>query len=236
VTQRTWYAIHRWLGAIVGLQLLAWSAGGVIFSTHAISWVRGERGMRKDPPPPLPFAEVRVSPELAARRVGAEIASLELRTLLGRPVYEVRGGTSTALVDARTGTVLSPIDHDLAMRIARADRSEPPAIAAVERIEAEPPIEYRGQPLPAWRVTFADSERTAIYVDARTGTIRARRNQAWRRYDWFWMLHTMDYGGRDDFNHPLLIGFAALGLTAVLSGWSLWILRLRKRARRTAAM
>jgi hypothetical protein len=50
------------------------------------------------------------------------------------------------------------------------------------------------------------------------------------------MLHTMDYGGRDDFNHPLLIGFAALGLTAVLSGWSLWIVRLWRRARHSTAM
>lgn len=230
MSRRFWYAVHRWLGAFVGIQLVAWSAGGLIFSTHSISWVRGERGMRKEPSPPLPLADVRVSPGEAARSLGTGATSLELRTLLGRPVYEVRGRGSTALVDATTGAVLS-IDDDLAIRIARADRAPSPPVASVAMIESAPPIEYRGLPVPAWRVALADDDATAIYVDARTGTIRARRNAAWRRFDWFWMLHTMDYGGRDDFNHPLLIAFAALGLTGVLSGWAVWIVRVRRRAR-----
>lgn len=228
MSRRAWYAIHRWLGALVGIQLVAWSAGGLIFSTHPISWVRGERGMRKEAPPSLPLAEVSVSPQAAARTLGAEVTGLELRTLLGRPVYEVRGRGSTALVDATTGAVL-PVDQDLATRIARADRAGSPPLAAVAKIESAPPVEYRGLPLPAWRVAFADEDETAVYVDAKTGTIRARRNSAWRRFDWFWMLHTMDYGGRDDFNHPLLIVFAALGLAGVLSGWAAWIVRLSRR-------
>lgn len=58
----------------------------------------------------------------------------------------------------------------------------------------------------------------AIYVAANTGRVTARRNNAWRRFDFFWMLHTMDYQGRDDFNHILLIAFAGLGLAAVISG------------------
>jgi uncharacterized iron-regulated membrane protein len=145
-------------------------------------------------------------------------------------VYEVRGRGSSALVDATTGAALS-IDQDLAIRIVRDDRAGSPPVATVAKIDSEPPIEYRGLPLPAWRVALADEDATAVYVDARTGTIRARRNAAWRRFDWFWMLHTMDYGGRDDFNHPLLIAFAALGLTGVLSGWTVWIVRLRRRAR-----
>ena len=61
----------------------------------------------------------------------------------------------------------------------------------------------------------ADGQGTRVYVDAKNGAIRARRNDVWRRYDFFWMLHTMDYRGRDNFNNPLIvtIGMAALWLS-----------------------
>jgi hypothetical protein len=229
---RRLYAIHRWLGALVGLQLLAWSAGGLIFSTHDLSWVRSERGMQHAPPPGIAFGRVRISPETAAARAGADPSAVELHMLVDRPVYEVRAAERTILVDAENGAVRSPLDRATAVAIARNDRAGDPAVTSVEQVVADPPTEYRGQPLPAWRIAFADVDSTHVYVDATTGAIRARRNDAWRRFDFFWMLHTMDYRGRDDFNHPLLVAFAALGVIAVLSGWVLWTLRLVRRARR----
>jgi uncharacterized iron-regulated membrane protein len=231
VTQRRWYAAHRWLGIVVGLQLVAWSAGGVIFSTHAIDWVRSERGKRAASPNQIPLERVRVSPADAVRSAGIAPVHVELRTLLERPVYEVKGISDSALVDAESGVVVSPLTEAAAVAIARTDREGSPAVIAVQKIERDSPIEYRGQPLPAWCISFGDAETTHVYVDARTGVIRARRNSAWRRYDFFWMLHTMDYRGRDDFNHPLLVAFAATGLVAVLSGWALWVVRFIRRLR-----
>ena len=82
---------------------------------------------------------------------------------------------------------------------------------------------------------LADADNTHIYIDQATGAVAARRNDAWRRFDFFWMLHTMDYSGRDDFNTPWLIGFSVLGLLSVGSGWVIWLLRLfRKTGRATA--
>jgi hypothetical protein len=191
--------------------------------------------MRQAPRPGIAFERVRISPEQAAARAGADSSAVELRTLVDRPVYEIRAGERTVLVDAETGALRSPLDRDTAVAIARRDRAGSPAVASVEQIVADPPTEYRGQPLPAWRIGFADADATHVYVDSATGAIRARRNTAWRRYDFFWMLHTMDYRGRDDFNHPLLVAFAALGLVAVLSGWTLWAVRVVRRRRRTSA-
>ena len=109
-------------------------------------------------------------------------------------------------------------------------------VAEATLIEADAPIEYRDRPLPAWRVLLADSAGTAVWIDARTGEVTARRNDRWRQYDFLWSLHIMDYRGRESFHHPLLIAAAVLGLLTVASGATLWVLRfVRWRRRRTTA-
>ena len=105
-------------------------------------------------------------------------------------------------------------------------------IKTVTLVESNPPTEFRERDLPAWRIDLADEDNTHIWVDAMTGRVAARRNDAWRRFDFFWMLHTMDYRGRDDFNHPLLIVVACLGLVTLGSGAFLWGLRLARRRRK----
>lgn len=52
--------------------------------------------------------------------------------------------------------------------------------------------------------------------------MRAIRHRDWRTFDFLWMLHTMDYAGRDDFNNLLLRVFSVLGLATVLSGFVLF--------------
>jgi hypothetical protein len=227
------YAVHRWLAAIAGIQLFLWSLGGFIFATHDIGWVRGEDRTNPSPEPPVAVDQVRIAPAEAVVRADVEkVERIELRSLLGAPVYEIHHAGGVALIDAHDGAARSPIGRDDAEAIARNDRVGEPVVQSVALIEADPPTEYRGRPLPAWKIALDDGEGTHIYVAAATGRVTARRNDAWRRFDFFWMLHTMDYGGRDDFNHPLLIGAAGLGLITVLSGWLLWGARIVRRIRR----
>ena len=56
----------------------------------------------------------------------------------------------------------------------------------------------------------------------------ARRNDRWRVFDFFWMLHVMDYRERENFNHPLLISMAGLALATVLAGLVLLVIRVRR--------
>ena len=53
------------------------------------------------------------------------------------------------------------------------------------------------------------------------------RNDRWRAFDFLWMLHTMDYRGRADFNNRALRAFSVLGLVTVLSGFVLFVLTSR---------
>jgi hypothetical protein len=229
------YAIHRWLGLITGVQLLLWSAGGFVFATHDIEWVRGNEGRSTPVIPGIAFETVAISPAQAAQAAQVAADKVHLRRVLERQVYEVRAGQETWLVDAASGEVISPISKAMAIEIAQADRVTEPTLLDVSLVTENPETEYRSKPLPAWRMVLDDEDNTHIYVHASTARITARRNDAWRRFDFFWMLHTMDYSGRDDFNTPWLVGFASLGLFSVLSGWLLWLLRFRSRRRKASS-
>jgi len=50
------------------------------------------------------------------------------------------------------------------------------------------------------------------------------RNNNWRRFDFLWMLHTMDYQSRDHITNYVLRIFSALGIVTILSGFFLFYL------------
>lgn len=62
-------------------------------------------------------------------------------------------------------------------------------------------------------------ENTSLYIDAGTGITHGAKTDTWRLFDFFWMLHIMDYGERDDFNHALIIFAAAISSFIALSGF-----------------
>jgi hypothetical protein len=224
---RTLYAVHRWVSLAALVQLLVWTGTGFFFAVMPIERIRGED--RSSAPPPAPVPWERVGPLPAAALAGAE--EVVLRVVDGRPLLVARapGGRRWA-VEAEGGRG-AEIDAEAARRIARADQAGSPPAAAPVRIE-EAPVEYRGRPLPAWRVDLDDGRGTRVYVDAVSGAITARRNGLWRAYDLLWGFHIMDWGGRDDFNNPWLVGFAALGLLTAGTGTAVWTARAARALRR----
>jgi len=84
-------------------------------------------------------------------------------------------------------------------------------------------LAVREHELPIWQVDFADADHSSYYVSGVTGELLERRNDSWRWWDFFWMLHNMDYAKRTSFNHPLIItvGFAMAWL-AVTGFWLLF--------------
>ncbi|HEX3344126.1 MAG TPA: PepSY domain-containing protein, partial [Polyangiaceae bacterium] len=149
----------------------------------------------------------------------------------------------TVRVDARSGEV-APVSRAEAETIARRDQPDSPGVRETTLVEGTAPLEYRDCEhsectLPAYRVALADASRTAVYVDAVTGDVTARRNDRWRLYDFFWSLHIMDYRAREDFNHALIRGASLLAVATVLSGIAVLALRatrwVRRRVRRTEA-
>lgn len=245
---RTWRQIHRILGLVIGIQLLLWTVSGLIFSWNSIRSVRGEDMVRE--PGETDLRDVALASPLdmqflkEADSYGSQaVVAIEFRTLSDRVVCEWKLDTGSGyryvLFDATTGKQVSPIGKELAVEIARNDFSPDCPVRSVSRITSTSGhSEYRKKELPVWRVTMDHPTNTSIYVSAERGLVTARRNDQWRRFDFFWMLHTMDYQGRDNFNHWLLRAVSIFGVATVLSGFALWLMtspwfrRLRKRSAR----
>jgi len=241
--------IHRFLGLFIGIQFLLWTVGGLYFSWTRLDSVHGDHLLRAPGAlgPDLPLASPAVA--LAALRGQGRVDSLtgvELVTILDRPVYRVhylaREGDGTArrtqLADAATGALRPPVGRDEAVAIARREFAGHAPVRSVEYLTAGnvgTHHEYRAQPLPAWAVRFAHEEGATAYVPAELGRVVRVRNDRWRVFDLLWMLHTMDYQGRDDFNNLVLRSFSVLGLVTVLSGFTLFALTSPAVRRRRAA-
>jgi len=219
---------HKWIGLILGIQVVIWTLGGIVMSWIPIETVRGEHKIAESEPAPLSatvdFMPVRELVTMAGQQV------LEVRhsMLFGRPVAKIRLSDGTLSIrDAMTGALLTPISADTAQKIAAADFSLDAAIVSVREV-SEPSVDYHGK-MPVWQVKFDDAENSAIYVSPTEARIVARRSTVWRFYDFFWMLHIMDYDERTDFNNWLLIATSFFAALFAMSGFSLLFFRFYRR-------
>lgn len=209
--------IHKWVGIAIGVQFLLWGISGTAMALLDMERVAG--GPKAvAPAPPLPLA----SPAwpVIADAIGAEVSALRTRPLLGRQLLEVTGPGGTALVDPVSGRPVI-IGAPLAAAIADAAHPAGASPASVSRLGALT-LAVRDHQLPIWKVDFADRMSSSYYVSGTTGEILERRNDSWRWWDFFWMLHNMDYAKRTSFNHPLII---VAGITmAWLAVTGFWLL------------
>ncbi len=222
---------HRYLGVFIGVQFLLWAAGGLYFSWHDIDYVHGDHLHR--PQPHLAAGITLASPGIALQQLRStahidSIVSLALINILGKPAYRITYLTTNgripvkqvALADAATGALRGEISQEEAREMAKALFVPDKDISSVEYITVvSKHSEYREKPLPAWVVRFNHPDNPAIYIGARTGTFESIRHDTWRNFDFLWMLHTMDYEGRDKFGNLLLRTFSVLGLVTVFSGF-----------------
>lgn len=219
---------HKWVALILGLQLLAWTASGVIMTWMPLEEVRGNHNAANITPKPLPERVEVMSIAQLRRQVGQPILTAQYKRIVGMPVvYLELADGSTQIRQAVTGVKISPINKNMARTIAKEDFAPGDKIIKVTKL-TEPVIDYRG-PLPVWQVKFSDKENTHLYVSVDEARVVARRTDRWRLFDFFWMLHIMDYDERDDINNPLLMSTAFFGLLFVLTGFILVYFRFHRR-------
>ena len=210
--------LHKWVGLLLAIQFALWMASGVVMSLLDADKVQGKEYRIKPPAPPAWPGNV-LAPDAVLAAAGERVVAISSGWLLGRPVYRLQNDKRNWLVDAGNGGRVT-IDARLAENIAAASYSGPGKARAA--VLQEPTLETRAHKEPAWRVDFDDTAQTSVYVAARSGNVLEHRNSTWRLFDFFWMLHIMDYSERADFNNPLLVSSAIGGLWMALTG--VWLL------------
>ncbi len=204
--------IHKWVGLVIGLQFLAWAISGTAMALLPMDEVAGGEAV-DHAPPALPTGG-KAWPNVQKALAGQPVTRLGLRSLPDGQALEVTAGNKVRLFDAADGRPIA-IDGEMARSIASAAH---PSAAAADNVAAlnELTLPVREHELPIWQVDFRDEKNSSYYVSGTTGEVLERRNDSWRWWDFFWMLHNMDYANRTSFNHPLIImvGFAMTWLAA----------------------
>ncbi|MEO0441781.1 MAG: PepSY domain-containing protein [Pseudomonadota bacterium] len=220
---RKFYRWHIWLGWLIGVPIILWTASGLLMVSQPIETVRGNH-LRAEQPSLDPIMPV--APVLEGRQV----QSLTLKQNARGPFWVIAyadGGKRRA--DAATGALLPPVTAADASMLAIAARADDAAIQSVQRFAANAAPSDLRRDRPSWQVIFEDDAR--FYIDEDTGELLAVRTQFWRVFDFMWGLHIMDLQTREDTSHPILIGSAALALFGSILGFVLLFTR-RSRNRR----
>lgn len=214
--------VHRWLGLLIGIQLVLWMLSGLMMSLFDANKVRGKESRAPAVARPAWPTDAKPLDEIL-QRAGLAAGSVATGWLLDEPIYKLSADGKVTMFSARDGRRVV-LDAPLAQRLAEASYRGPGKAQGAQLVPKS--LETRAHEGDVWRVPFNDSDDTTVYL-AQDGKVLEHRNWTWRVFDIFWMLHIMDYSGRMDFNNKLVVSAAIGGLWLALSGTWLLFTSLR---------
>ena len=210
--------IHKWVGLVIGAQVLLFAISGTAMALLDMEEVEG--GPKTETPTQPLQESANAWTHVKQALKGQPVTKLMIRGLPGGAAYQVTTPAGVRLFSATDGSPI-PVDQATAASIARAAHPEGAAIRSATPLK-ELTLAVREHELPIWQVDFNDARNSSYYVSGSTGELLERRNDTWRWWDFFWMLHNMDYSKRTSFNHPLIITVAFA--MAWLSMTGFWLL------------
>ncbi|KZN34690.1 hypothetical protein N480_20625 [Pseudoalteromonas luteoviolacea S2607] len=206
--------IHKYLGYLLALQIFAWLLGGFVMSAIPLEMVHGKHLAQRQLENPFQATDYTASLDSIKHAI-VNLQKIEYTHFLERPIIKVTG-KSIHFFDGQSGMPVKPPSESQIRQQANAHylgNAQPATVKLLEKGPRE--VQYRQN---IWRVEYEDWVSTTIYLDSNTGQVITVRSTLWRIFDFFWMLHIMDYDERDDFNNPLLISFSATSVLFCISG------------------
>jgi len=225
-------SLHKWIGLIVGLQVLIWLATGLYMVVLDLDFIHGDplvRNMQQAVAVP-DSSRINVA---ALRAQYPDATDIGLRPVMGKGFFTVTTPQNRYLIDPQSAQVISPLNEEFARKIAVFHFNDKASIREARLIASDPPREIGPRRLPLWRVDFIDRYSTSFYIDPYSGALVTRRHQYWRVFDFFFMLHIMDYDERSDAHNPLLKIAQFTGVIFGLTGLWLLFYSFRKRRKET---
>ena len=207
---------HRFLGIFIGIQFLFWTISGLYFSWTDLDKIHGDHYKKAVDKARVYLPSIK---DTLLQQLPFPLHSIKVKSFGREKFFWVN---DSLLIDPNSGAILPEISTNQAIAVVQEYILPAYQPLGVERITAVGPHdEYRGRPLPAFKIHLSGEGNPVAYVDAVSGEFQRIRHTQWRWFDFLWMTHTMDYQGRDNFNTFLLRGFSLLGLITVLSGFAL---------------
>ena len=201
--------VHKYLSFSISLQLLLWTVSGIYFAFNKIEMVRGERYI-------LSYS---YAVDLSQINLNiAEAENVRLSKRLNEEIIIITKDIGNEYLDIK-GNSLDKLSTDAALKIVGNKTTLKPL--NVEEIKMEKNgSEYRGRPLPLYKVTSKNkaNEKINVYLNVFSGEILAIRSAQWRVWDLMWGFHIIDWQERDNINNFLLKMFSILALISSLTG------------------
>ncbi len=223
---------HKWLTLIVGIQVMLWIVSGLYMTVIDIDLIHGDHLVK-----PLPKQSLSAQadeqaiaplPTKVFKRYG-HVSAIKLIRRIDKTIYLLSTDDGTIMLDATNGAILGELTQQEVMALATTHYAGDAAMVQTQRLD-QYPAELGGRNMPVWQVRFDDWLNSTLYFDVNSGQLIRKRSDLWRWFDFFWMLHIMDYETRDDINNNLLRLAAGLGLIMSFSGLMLLWYRFKPRS------
>lgn len=204
--------LHKWFAVIVAVQLSIWVVSGLVFSFINHKEVDGkfifENQLKSSLSQSAEFTQ--------ALALFPDAKSVSLIRVDQKSVFKLIIDDKIKLIDAETFEELL-ITERLVKSIANTSYNGGGELTKVNKVSSRND-ENREMPLPVWQLVYNDEYNTKLYFSAATGEFQGVRTDSWRVFDFFMMLHFMDFFERGNFNNGLIIFFASVLVLFSVSG------------------
>lgn len=221
--------LHKWLGYLLALQIFAWLLGGLVMSAIPLEKVHGKHLAARQLDNPFKQQDYSASLDSIVAQLSDPV-QISYRHFLTTPIIVVTTAQGESSYNGRTGQLLAAPTQQNIIANAKAHLLIDATVIHVMQLDIGPrEVGYKGN---LWQVQFDDLWSTTLYLSALNGQVITVRSTIWRIFDFFWMLHIMDYDEREDFNNPLLISFSATSVLFCITGMLLLLQNVRLRRRK----
>jgi ferredoxin len=232
---------HKWLMALVGIQVLIWSLTGAYMVLPNIHYIHGDH-IIKQTQPNLDTAAVQLSFNQVLKRY-PNANNIRLGWLGEKAIYRFDYLAKDALqrsqvmLDANSGNGIRPLQlvdaitlvPQLLATSGLKDGTESliESIVLIDIDSIDYPWEIGSKGLPLWQIELNSWDNTRLYISEYSGEVVYIRHHAWRIFDLFWRLHIMDYEGGDEPENWLLAVVSVISLLAIIAGLLMLYFKIR---------
>ncbi len=230
-TQRITRKTHRYLGLFIGIQFLFWTIGGLYFSWNDMDDVHGETLLDKTEHT-FDFQYQEPARKLLFHLQETDskpIKTIEGVVVSGDSLLRIKRADDIVFICLNKDkyNIRKTLSKQESVDFVKSRLYEHIEIGDVTYLTKEDITkghEYREKPLPVYAITLEHPTNTIVYVNPELAKITSVRNDNWRRFDFLWMLHVMDFETRDHITNWTLRVFSVLGLLTILSGLYLFVI------------